>query len=169
MTRQPTCAARQRAKRAPTSNRPIVIPCTVILASPPKENGFFSIVPANAGTQGERLRLPWTPAFAGATARRVIRDEVTRLARAVEARLLQELIGLRRHRLDRLGDLGGVAVEAGVDIGGDEFVGQLALDLVPRRQDGLDIEVHVLGPGDEDLGLPRLFEEPFPVDILPLR
>src|SRR5260221_9215881 len=97
--------------------------------------------------RGPRVRVcgcPWTPAFAGATARSVIRDEVTRLARAVEARLLQELIGLRRHRLDRLGDLGGVAVEAGVDIGGNQLVGQLALDLLPRRQDGLHIELHFL-------------------------
>src|SRR5260221_2042398 len=66
--------------------------------------------------RGPRVRVcgcPWTPAFAGATARSVIRDEFTRLARAVDACLLQELIGVRRHRLDRLCDLSGGVRDAG--------------------------------------------------------
>src|SRR4051794_13787407 len=63
----------------------------------------------------------WTPASPG---------PVDRAGSAVEVRLLEDRIGDAGKLLHRLRHLGGIAVEAGVDIEARQLVRDAALDLV---------------------------------------
>src|SRR6266853_5278240 len=79
MIRQSTWAVRQRAKRAPTSNRPIVRPCTAIVASP---QCTYPIPSPLAGEVGNAMALPGG-GYAAARAASPFRSDPSQLRREV--------------------------------------------------------------------------------------
>src|SRR6266851_8289665 len=79
MIRQSTWAVRQRAKRAPTSNRPIVRLCRVIVASPQCKYPTPSPL---AGEVGNAMALPGG-GYAAARAASPFRSDPSQLRREV--------------------------------------------------------------------------------------